>query len=329
MTADEAGAINLAGIPVAKLTDEAIAEHMRSCHRTYTTHRGLSRRYKVRAETMAIYVAVIRFLDDVEPPATVRQTFYGLETRGVVEKSESGYRRVQEALVTMRRARMIPYSFVSDNTRWIRRPTTYRSLDDSLKEWSSAYRRQVWADQADHVEVWIEKDALAGVAVDITDPWDVPLIVTRGYPSDSYLHSAAELIASDEKPATIYYFGDYDPSGVNISDTAEEKLIRDHGAELTFIREALNRDQVEAWNLPTRPTKRSDSRARGWRGGSVELDAVPVRQLRKMIEDVIKRHIDPTAYARTMKAEALERETLQSLVLNFRTSHEIGSGAST
>jgi hypothetical protein len=320
------GALTLSGRPVPTLSDETLAAHMALCHREYAERRGVRRYYRPNPETMRIYVAVIRFLDEVEPPATVRQVFYGLETRGIVEKSESGYRRVQEALVTMRRAEMIPYRFISDNTRWIRRPTTYRNLSDSLKEWSNAYRRQVWADQAEHVEIWIEKDALAGVAADITGPWDVPLIVTRGYPSDSYLHQAAELIASDKKPAIVYYFGDYDPSGVNISVNSEEKLIRDHGVELTFIREALNRDQVEAWNLPTRPTKRSDSRSGRWRGGSVELDAVPVQQLRRMIETAITRHIDRAAYDRTMKAEAMERETLESLVINFRTSQEIGSG---
>ena len=61
--------------------------------------------------------------------------------------------------------------------------------------------------------VFVEKEALAGVVYRTTAQWNVPLMVTRGYPSLSFLYSAAEMIAAKVCPTFIYYFGDYDPSG--------------------------------------------------------------------------------------------------------------------
>ena len=76
----------------------------------------------------------------------------------------------------------------------MRRPITYSSVEDALKRTAETYRRALWDDAPVCVEIWLEKEALAGVLVDVTDEWDVPLMVTRGYPSMSFLYSAAEAI---------------------------------------------------------------------------------------------------------------------------------------
>ena len=60
-----------------------------------------------------------------------------------------------------------------------------------------SYRRAIWANQDAYVQVWLEKDALAGTVRRVTDPYDVPLVVTRGYASLSLLHEAAEATYSD------------------------------------------------------------------------------------------------------------------------------------
>lgn len=112
----------------------------------------------------------------------------------------------------------------SRNTRWMRKPRSHSSLEAMLKYSAEAYRRSVWDNQDCYVEVWLEKDALAGVLYDITSAWDVPLMVTRGYPSLSFLYSAAEVIAEQEKPVYLYYFGDHDPSGIDIPRKVEADL---------------------------------------------------------------------------------------------------------
>ena len=66
--------------------------------------------------------------------------------------------------------------------------------------------------------------------------------------------------------------------------------------------------------MPTRPTKRSDTRAAGFRGGSVEVDAIPPTILREIVEDAITSHIDPEALRLTQVAEQSERDILTRMI---------------
>jgi hypothetical protein len=217
----------------------------------------------------------------------------------------------------MRRAGEIPFSWIADTTRWMRKPTTYSSLENMLKRTAEAYRRSVWDNQEAYVEIWLEKDALAGVLYEATSVWDVPLMVTRGYPSLSYLHSAAEAIAAQDKPTYLYYFGDYDPSGLDIPRKVECDL-REFApyADIEFERVAVSPAQIASMNLPTRPTKRTDSRAKGFIGESVEVDAIPPKVLRDIVSDCITRHVDERSYEALLHAEKSERSSLMSLINN-------------
>src|SRR4051812_37172597 len=157
-------------------------------------------------------------------PMTVRQAFYQASVRDVVEKSEAGYAKVQTDLTVMRRAGDLPYDWLADNTRWQRKPRTFDSVEDALRETAAFYRKNLWRDADCYVEIWLEKDALAGVVYPVTSIFDVKLMVARGYASLSFLYSAAEYINTLDVPAYIYHAGDFDPSGVNAGEKIEETL---------------------------------------------------------------------------------------------------------
>src|SRR6266567_2527179 len=157
-------------------------------------------------------------------PMTVRQVFYQATVRGLVEKAESGYAKVQTDLTVMRRAGDLPYDWLADNTRWQRRPRTFSSVEEALKETAKFYRKSLWEDADAYVEIWLEKDALSGVIYPITSMYDVPLMVARGYASLSFLYSAAEYINELDVPTYIYHLGDFDPSGVNAGQKIEATL---------------------------------------------------------------------------------------------------------
>jgi len=248
-------------------------------------------------------------------PMIVRQVFYQASVRGIVDKSESGYTKVQTDLVQMRRAGVLPYDWLADNTRWQRKPNTFTSVQEALEETARFYRKALWADADAYVELWLEKDALAGVVYPITSMYDVPLMVARGYASLSFLHSAAEYINSLDVPTYIYHFGDFDPSGVNAGEKIEQTL-REMApdAEIYFERVAVTREQITAWNLPTRPTKKTDSRAKNFGDVSVELDAIEPDQLRDLVEQAIQRHLPAHQFRILKEAEASERELLTRLV---------------
>ena len=245
-------------------------------------------------------------------PMTVRQLFYRLVSLGTIAKTEAEYKTtVGRLAVEMRRAGVIPFGWIADNTRWMRKPRTHSNLAQALSRTAETYRRAVWDDQDSYVEVWLEKDALAGVVQDVTAPWDVPLMVTRGFPSLSYLHEAAEALGRQEKPAFLYYFGDYDPSGLDITRVVE-KGIREFApnADITFERVAVTPEQIVDLALPTRPTKTTDSRSKNFVGESVEVDAIAPATLRRMVEACITQHIDHAAHERLLEIEAAERGML-------------------
>jgi hypothetical protein len=205
----------------------------------------------------------------------------------------------------------------------MRKPRTFSSVSDALKRTAELYRRALWDEQKVYVEVWLEKDALAGVLYPITSEWDVPLMVTRGYPSLSFLYEAAEQIGETDKQTFIYYLGDHDPSGVNIPKVVERDL-REMApdADIMFERLAVNLEQIRQLNLPTRPTKTSDSRAKSFKGESVEVDAIPPATLRSLVNAAIVKHIDKRALKILQVAEESERGLLTSIAEHFLEAAE-------
>jgi hypothetical protein len=289
----------------------------------------IRRRRRTKAEMDQIRAAMYATLA-ADHPMTVRQVFYALTTQGVIAKTEPEYKStVCRLLAELRRSGDIPYHWLADSTRWMRKPTTYSSAEQALKNAASTYRRALWDGHPECVEIWLEKEALAGVLVDVTAEWDVPLMVTRGYPSMSFLHSAAEAIqtrAAEDQHTHIYYFGDRDPSGVDIDRAVVHGIgesLRSMAASLffeesaTFTRVAVNEEQIEEWNLPSRPTKRTDSRSKGFVGESVELDSIPSNLLRQLAAQSVEDHVDQHQLQVLQKTEAEERRLLEEIAANW------------
>jgi hypothetical protein len=249
-------------------------------------------------------------------PQTVRQVFYALTVRGAVAKVEGEYQKtVCRLLVEMRERGQIPFDWIADNTRWMRKPSSFTGIKACLNATAEQYRRNLWASMPVYVEVWCEKDALAGVLMEETKVYDVPLMVAKGYSSISFLHSAAKAIEAKGKPAYIYHFGDLDSSGRDAARDIEAKLRRyAPGAEIHFECPAVTPEQVERWNLPTRPTKQTDTRAKKFGSAtSVELDAIPADKLRALVREVIERHVDQEQLKILKVAEESERAFLRSV----------------
>jgi hypothetical protein len=276
--------------------------------------RPIKRFRSTKVEVEARREALLAIID-AGRPMTVRQVFYQATVRGIVEKAETGYSKVQIDLTKMRRDGTLPYNWLADNTRWQRKPATFDSVEEALKETAAFYRKNLWRDADDYVEIWLEKDALAGVIYDITETFDVPLMVARGYASLSFLHSAAEYINALECPAYIYHLGDFDPSGVNAGEKIEDTL-RELApeAEIIFERIAVTPEQIEEWNLPTRPTKKSDTRSKGFGSISVELDAIDPNDLRDLVQVAIEQHLPPAQFEVLKAAEESERALIRNLV---------------
>jgi hypothetical protein len=215
----------------------------------------------------------------------------------------------------MRRSGDLPYGWLTDSTRVQRKPRTFDGIDAALEHTARFYRKDLWASADCYVEVWLEKDALAGVVYPITSMFDVPLMVARGYASLSFLHGAAEYINDLDVPTYIYHLGDFDPSGVNAGEKIEQTLREmAPAAEIDFKRVAVQRWQIEAWDLPTRPTKASDTRSRTFGDISVELDAIEPDRLRSLVTAAIEKHLPQHEFEILKAAEESERKIIRQLV---------------
>lgn len=270
-------------------------------------------------EMAAIRKAILSVIRE-DPPMTVRQVFYQLVARGVVEKTELEYQRTVIRLMTeMRLSGSLRYDWVVDESRRVRITQTFDNLQDAVEHTATFYRRSALAESSDYLEIWVEKDALAGALWDVTSDYDVPLMVSRGMPSLTFLHGSAVEIrraAENGKRSFIYQFGDHDPSGVLIPKTIERRL--DEMCERLDCppprveRVALTEAQIKRYKLPTRPTKRDGNpHASGFSGRSVELDALKPSVLRQLVTEVIERHISPVQTAILREAEDSERELLR------------------
>src|SRR5262249_52055283 len=150
-----------------------------------------------------------------------------------------------------------------------------RSAGVILYDYAKFYRRSALRDSDVYIEIWSEKEALAGIIYDAASQYDVPVMVSRGMPSLTQVWSTFANIhnaAVNGKLSYVYQFGDHDPTGCLIPRTLERRLREfcakyDTPFQPIIERIALTKDQIRQYRLPTRPTKREgNNHARDFEG---------------------------------------------------------------
>jgi hypothetical protein len=289
---------------------------------------------RTAAQLEAVDAAIVSAVA-ADHPVTLRGVYYRVVSAGAVDKTELAYRLVGRRLLQLRRLGDVCYEDITDGTRWITKPDSWNDVETMLADAAASYRRALWHDQAVAVQMFTEKDAISGVILPVTERWDVPLGVVKGYCSESFAYSVAASIRGAGKDVAVYQLGDHDPSGVDAWRDLRRKVLGFLGEDdvaaadgdwssfrdaagawrsVMFERLAVTPWQISALDLPTRPTKRSDSRARWFSGGSVEVDAIPAPELRRIVEEAITGWVDQEALRVTRAAENSERELLYAML---------------
>jgi hypothetical protein len=252
-------------------------------------------------------------------PVTVRGLYYqaGVQHVPGIDKSDGAYDKVQRQVLNLRREGRIAYPNISDMTRWMRKPRSFNGVEDALAETARLYRKSLWTDSDAYVEVWCEKDALAGVSLPITSAYDVPLMVARGFASETFCYESIAQRGGDTTPYYVYYLGDFDRAGHDAARSLEEKLTRfaaEEGIEVIFRTLAVTGLQIYSLKLPTREPKRVSAADRKWPyGEACELDAIPPDYLRGLVEKAINRHLDQDQLRVLKVAEESERKLLKAM----------------
>ncbi len=131
------------------------------------------------ARTLIVEDALQEILQ-AQRPMTVRQAYYQLVSRQVVENTRGAYQAVSNILVTMRQEGTIPWEWIEDRMRRPRSVSMWNGLSDFAETAVQAYRRNVWQDQERLVELWVEKDALSGIFEEEAEPYGVTVNVGPG-----------------------------------------------------------------------------------------------------------------------------------------------------
>ena len=293
------------------------------------------RAYITQPEMDALLRASLQIISEEDGQVTLRHLFYRLVGQGLIDKTEAGYKRVGSYTKKWRHAGLMPYTALSDNTRWYYGAIRYSSPEEAVTNALKNYHSDIWDNWTAHKEIWTEKDAMVSILLGAADPLGVKVFSTRGYASiGSMANTAAPTITSHlrrDKSVYIYYFGDHDPSGKDIDRAAksaiERHLLDNETVHFHFERVAILPEDIEKYNLPTRPTKKTDSRSAKFEGESVELDSMDMRIIKQRVRDCIMENVPEELMQEALATERTDKERITKFVRGLQSGRHLALSA--
>ena len=270
-------------------------------------------------KTLGLIAAAWRILAEIQP-ASIRAVCYRLFTLNIITSmSKNETNKVSTHLTWAREQGLIPWEWVVDETRAPERVSAWENPDEYIEVVKRSYRRDRWTDQPDWLEVWSEKGTIRGTLAPVLQDYGVTFRVMHGYGSATAINQVATESREAGKTLTVFYLGDWDPSGLHMSEVDLPRRLDEYDGDVDVLRIALTADDCNA-DLPSFPTdsKKKDARycwyrerygSRCW-----ELDALSPVALRDRVAIAIDARLDHAAWNRAEVVERAERESLQTIL---------------
>jgi hypothetical protein len=258
---------------------------------------------------------------------TLRQLYYQFVSRDLIPNTQQSYKSLGGTINDARMAGLIDWLAIEDRTRFLRALSSWGEPADIMRSAAASYHEDWWAGQPHYVEVWIEKDALAGVFEGVCNELDVPLFSCRGYASASEVWAAGRRlyrkIAGGQK-VVVFHFGDHDPSGLDMTRDITDRLTTFIGHHVGHIRlltdfrverVALTMGQINQYGPPPNPAKVTDSRFAQYQAEygdeSWELDALDPAVLAALVTTNVESVMDADLMEAAKEHEALAKIDLK------------------
>jgi len=307
-------------------------------------------RYRPEDKTVALLHKIIDIIKEYQAAGltmTLRQLFYQLVSRDEIQNTKNEYKRLGEIVSKARRGGILDWLAVEDRIRIPFMPPEFSGLTNLIDSAVESYRLPRLHGQDRYVELWVEKDALAGVLAPIANEYHVPLMVNRGYSSTSAMKEAGERVRSQVNAigcddVTILYLGDFDPSGEDMvrdiqvrldeyvnsgtifklnektkkweAEASHARAIRLRRTSVEVEKLALTMEQIQQYKPPPNVAKPTDSRYAAFvkkhGHSSWEVDALPPTVLRDLIVERLDDLIDAKLVAKIKKQEELDKKRL-------------------
>jgi hypothetical protein len=277
--------------------------------------------YRGRSKaTLELLEACKKIIEETQP-ITVRGVCYRLFVAGLIDSmAVKNTQKISRLLTWAREEGKIDWGAIVDESRTMEGWAQYADLQEYGEYVARQYSRDFWSDQPNSPILISEKATVSGILRPVLSIYGVPFFAVHGFNSATKMHDLADDIAGDERHTVLLYVGDYDPSGLYMSERDLPSRLKQYGAknrDYTLRRVALKR--ADTRSLPSFPAsdKAKDPRY-GWfvenYGRSAwELDAMNPNELRSRVESEIKRYVNPDDWQRHRLMEALQRETTRSI----------------
>jgi hypothetical protein len=280
-----------------------------------------SKKGRGRAKASLELIDAMHSAAEAAQPITGRGIGYKLFAAGLIPSmARSEMAKVYRLLKEAREEGIIPWEWIVDETRELESVQSWSDPTAFMRCASKSYRRDFWRDQPHRVEVWSEKGTVRGVLAPVLDKYGVGFRVLHGFSSATTVNDVAQ---DDERPLTALYVGDYDPSGLYMSEhDLPDRLEKYGGYHVDIERIALVRSDLDDLSTFEASDKYGDPRYKwfveNYGDTCAELDAMDPNNLRDLVETALAAEIEPEAWERYLVANRAEQESLRSYFKAWR-----------
>jgi hypothetical protein len=275
------------------------------------------------AATKILLAEAIEILKAIQP-ATVRGVAYRLFSAGLISSMEKANTdKVSNLLARAREEEIVPWEWIVDDGRRPQTAGVWSAPQSFAKVVTESFRLDPWEQQAVRVEVWSEKGTVAGILSPVLDEMAVTFRVNRGFTSATAINDMVATSHADRRPLRVLYVGDFDPSGLYMSEMDLPRRLAEYGTreDMELRRIALvvaDLDRLEDLSFPVLQ-KAQDSRFKWYinktkRSSAWELDAMDPNVLRDRVRAEIATYINTEAWDRVETGERAVRQSLTAVM---------------
>jgi len=289
---------------------------------------------------------------NADHPQTLRQLHYAIFSRREIRyaNTQADYKRLSRATSVARRTYRaweletrgeavprvlaIPDQWIVDETRQPEMANVWRDANSYVDAVKRGYRRDNWYDQPEYCEVWTEKATILGAIRPVTDRWGVTVRVCHGFGSTGMESQVGRWFEDIDKPITVFFLGDHDPSGHVIEQDIHRRAQNAGGKDFHMRRLAIHRTDISDFNLPPQTIKVTDSRAVAFRqrfgadAATVELDALPASELRGRVASAVSQMVDRELWDRQVEIQRIELSCIADFAERMQKLAQLGGSES-
>lgn len=149
----------------------------------------------LRQDTRILLNDIITVLDDYEKQGyklTLRQLYYQLVSSDILFNKTQNYSKLSRILTDARLCGLVDWEIIEYRIRIPNRPSQWDLINSLVNDATYQYRKDRHYNQENYIEIWVEKDALSGILLPITQKYHLNLMVNRGYSSITAMFNASQ-----------------------------------------------------------------------------------------------------------------------------------------